>query len=182
MTTRKYNLRLLLFAVSAALAVVVVGCGGSGSSSSGGSETSEPSTGKPFKGSPEIVKFGKPAPASDAEAASKVLAENLEARESGDFAGQCASLTVVAQGEIVGAASKAKAKECPKKLEELAMPLSGTAALRVNTFDGTIDELRMEGQKAWALYHGNNSKNYAIPLQLEGGAWKVAAIVTTELG
>ena len=127
------------------------------------------------------MKFGKPAPASDVEAASKVLAENLEARESADFATQCASLTPAAQGEVVGSQTPKTAQECPKKLEELATPLKETEEIRTNTFDGVIDEMRLKGSIAYALYHGNDGKNYAIPLELEGMAWKVGSIVTTEI-
>lgn len=183
MTARKSIIRFLILAALAITAVAVAGCGSSGSSSSAESTASTESSaaGKPFKGEPKIVKFGKPAPAGDVEAASKVLAENLEARESADFATQCASLTPAAQGEVVGSQTPNTAQECPKKLEELATPLKETKEIRTNTFDGVIDELRMKGSNAYALYHGNDGKNYAMPLQLEGKVWRVGSIVTTEI-
>jgi hypothetical protein len=177
---------LLLLAVVAALAVA--GCGGSsgssgGTSSSGGSNTAETaSKTAAFKGPASIVKFGKPAPTSELEAASKVLSENLEARASGDFAGQCSSLTGAAQGEIVGSTNPGKrTAECPKKLEELASPLKSTEEVRADTLDAPIDELRVKGSEAFALYHGNDGKNYAMPLTQEEGTWKVASIVATEI-
>jgi hypothetical protein len=188
MTARKHIIRLLILVALAITAFAVAGCGSSDSGSSGSSPSAEspPSTEssaaeKPFKGEPKIVKFGKPAPPSDVEAASKVLAENLEARENADFATQCASLTPAAQGEVVGSQTPKTAQECPKKLEELASPLKQTEEIRTNTFDGVIDELRIKGSNAFALYHGNDGKNWAMPLQLEGKVWKVGSIVTTEI-
>ena len=183
MTARKYKIQLSLIAIFAAVALTAAGCGSSGSSSPETSSTSEPSAAAtPFKGQPQIVKFGKPAPASDREAASAVLAENLEAREAGDFATQCASLTVATQEEVVGPPNPSKRTgECSKQLEELAKPLKTTEEIRANTFDGSIDELRMQGSNAYALYHGTDGKNYAMPLELQGGAWKVGSIVTTEI-
>lgn len=66
-------------------------------------------------------------------------------------------------------------------LEGRAKPLSRTAGVRKNTFDGTIDELRVQGTEAWALYHGDDGRNYSIPLQQEAGGWKVGSILTTEI-
>jgi hypothetical protein len=71
--------------------------------------------------------------------------------------------------------------ECPSKLEAMAKPFNKTAEIRKDTFDGTIDEMRIKGTKAFALYHGNDGKNYSIPLQQEAGGWKVGSIVTTEI-
>jgi hypothetical protein len=188
MTALNYITRFLILAALTIVALLAAGCGGSSSSVGSSTASSKSSassassaTEKPFKGEPKIVKFGKPAPLGDVEAASKVLAENLEAREAADFATQCASLTPSAQGEVVGSQTPKTAQECPSKLKELATPLKETEEIRTNTFDGIIDELRLKGSRAYALYHGNDGKNWAMPLQLEGKVWKVGSIVTTEL-
>jgi hypothetical protein len=174
----------LLLALMTLVAAAMIGCGSSGSSSQSSSNTKAAvaAPGKPFTGPKELTKFGKPGSPSDIQAASKVLAENLEAREKADFAGQCASLNASTQTEITGAKKSAeRLGECPTKLEGMASPLSKTAGTRKDTFDGSIDELRVQGAKAWALYHGNDGKNYAIPLQREAGSWKVGSILTTEV-
>jgi hypothetical protein len=186
---------LLLLALVAAL--VIAGCGGSSgssgsSSSSAGFPTGESPTGESttaetaskagaFKGPAEITKFGKPASTSELEAASKVLSENLEARASADFAGQCASLTPSMQAEILETGTSTSSNSCGKALEEDATPLKATEQIRSDTLDAPIDELRIQGSEAWALYHGNDGKDWAMPLTQEEGTWKVASIVSTEL-
>lgn len=184
MSVSKIDTRLFLVVLLALVVGALTGCGSSGSSTE--SEGTDPATttpAKPFNGPAEITKFGQPAPPNDLQAASKVLAENLEARENADFAKQCASLNAEAQTEITGATQPAQRKsECGAKLKALAEPLKKTVEVRKNTFDGTIDELRVKGAKAYALYHGNDGKNYAMPLQQEEGSWKVGSIVTTEIG
>jgi hypothetical protein len=182
MPTTKLNTRLLLVLLAALATAAIAGCGNSNSSSSSGSTEAATPQAKPFTGPKEVTKFGKPGSRSDVQAASKILAENLEAREKADFAGQCASLNEEARTEITGATKSAEsASECPTKLEALATPLQQTAEARKDTFRGSIDELRVKGAKAFALYHGNDGKNYSIPLQQEEGSWKVGSIVTTEI-
>ena len=183
MTKTKFHIPLLL-AMLALAAAAIAGCGSSSSSSqsSSGTEAAATPPSKPFTGPKEITKFGKPGSPGDVQAASKILAENLEAREKANFASQCASLNASTQTEITGAKKSAeRVSECPTKLEGMASPLSKTAGTRKDTFDGSIDELRVQGAKAWALYHGNDGKNYAIPLQREAGGWKVGSILTTEI-
>jgi hypothetical protein len=198
MPTHKNIFQLASLLVVLGAAILIAGCGGgsggsSGSSSggaSGGESTTAEATSKggAFKGPAEITKFGKPALTSELETASKVLSENLEARENADFAGQCASLTSKMQSEVVeggspsGSGTPAKwAKECAPKLEEDATPLKATEQIRTDTLDAPIDELRVKGSEAWALYHGNDGKDWAIPLNQKEGTWKVASVVTTEL-
>ena len=185
MPATKLNIRLSFVLLLALTAGAIAGCGSSSSSSSSASGSTEAAASppaKPFKGPKEITKFGKPAAPADVQAASEVLAKNLEAREKADFSAQCASLNAEAQTEITGATKSAeRVSECPTKLEGLAKPLKETAEFRKDTFDGSIDELRVKGPKAFALYHGNDGKNYSIPLQLEAGGWKVGSIVTTEI-
>lgn len=173
-------------------------CGGSGSSES---ESQTPSSSLPqegstkqsrkppstqpqeaFKGPSEITKFGEPVSSSERDIASEVLTDNLEARQKGDFTKQCSTLNSATQIEISESSNAVTgASECPSKLEALAKPLNSTAEARKDNYDGSIDELRVKGAKAYALYHGNDGKNYAIPLQRESTGWKVASIVTTEI-
>ena len=40
----------------------------------------------------------------------------------------------------------------------MATPLKETAETRKDTFDGSIDEIRVKGHKAFALYHGSDGK------------------------
>jgi hypothetical protein len=47
----------------------------------------------------------------------------------------------------------------------------------VDTMKSSIGALRLIGDgQAFAFYHGNDGKDYLIPMELEGGSWKVAAL------
>ena len=169
--------------------VAVTGCGSSGGSdSSSGEEATQAVTGtKSFPHNPEskqYVAFGEEAASVEREAASAVLTENLKAREGADFAGQCSSLGKAGLETVVGALKASEVKsaktKCPTQLKELAEPLSNTKEARTNTLSGPIAALRVKGAKAYALYHGNDGNDYAMPREKEGGKWMVGSIVTTE--
>jgi hypothetical protein len=186
-----------LIAVAALLIALVAGCGGDSSSSStaaatdassastgststdSGSTAPDANSGKPAGGfgKNELSEFGAEAEPAELEAASKVLAENLEARETKDWAGQCASLSaqVVKRVENEAPAIGAK-KGCAARLEEQAP--GAPAILFKDTLPGQIDVLRVEGSSAYALYHGNDGKDYAMPMKLENGEWKVDSLTT----
>lgn len=169
------------------LALVMAGCGGSSSSSTGGGSSSSPDpAAKPepnaeFKtthGAKKIVNFGEEASLEEWEAANAVVVENLKAREAGDWAGQCKTLSQAGIEEIRGTK---KRSECPARLKEIGEPLSQTKRLREDTLPGSIQVLRVEGNEGYALYNGDNGNDYAVPLKKENGQWRVARLTTIRL-
>jgi hypothetical protein len=173
------------------LALIFAGCGGSSSSSpetstaaatnaaSTTGKASEPSAQFGKTGNPNpIVEFGHEAPASEREAVSPVVEKSLKARAAGDFATQCQTLSLAAIKKVPEAKTR---KDCPKALKEFASPLSETAQSRKNTLSGPIDAMRVKGNKGWALYHGNDGKDYGLALEKEGSTWKVGSVLTTEI-
>ena len=171
------------------LVVLIAGCGNSSSPNSAataattGSTTAAEDSGEPSAqfvkpGEPDqMVEFGHEASASEREVASKVVEKSLKARAAADFATQCQTLSLKGIKQVPGGSSR---KDCPKVLREFASPLSETAKARKNTLDGPIDAMRVKGKKGYALYHGNDGKNYAVPVEKEG-TWKVASVLTTEI-
>jgi hypothetical protein len=166
---------------AAAIAMVAIGCGGGSDSDANEAEAS-----KTFlvKGSQnKIPKFGEEADSDEREDASGVLEENLEARAAGDWAEQCSSLTAGAiksleeenaeRGEVQGS--------CAKDLAYQGEPESSTASIRENTMTGPIDALRVKGDRAWALYHGTNGKDYAMKMERSDDEWKVDSLTTSEV-
>lgn len=127
--------------------------------------------------------FGSPAGDAEREAASKVLGENLKARAGARWARQCSTLaaTTIKQVEAEARSLGGQAKGCANAVKTMAEPLSGTRASRAYTLMGVIDVLRVKGTAAYALYHGTGQKDYAMPMRKEGGGWKVASLVTTEV-
>jgi hypothetical protein len=187
-TTSIHNLARVL-ALLALAAVLLVGCGGGGSSTSASAtnasdEVAEPS--KEFhdpegpKGPEPVATFGKESGDAEREAASAVLTKNLTAREKADFATQCETLGKRGLEAFLGE-GKAERSKCQKELKKLAEPLSGSKEIRADTLTGEIAALRIKGSQAYALYHGNDGKDYAVPMEMEGASWKVGAIIPTEL-
>jgi hypothetical protein len=182
------------------LAVVwlVAGCGGGSSSDadadaqrseSDGIEASEPGEGEPSRSflskgdQNKIPKFGREASAKERAAASKVLEENLRAREAGNWSAQCASLTPEAIIEVKegAVAQGVGGGGCAKELKARAEPLQRSKPLRVNTLTGPIDALRFKGRRAYALYHGPGGQDYAMPMEKIKGTWKVNSLLEESL-
>jgi hypothetical protein len=159
------------------MAAAVVGCGGGSDSVAEASASFlNPKT------KSKIPKFGEEAVTAEREAASEVLERNLEARETGDWETQCATLTVGAVKKVEEEFSFFASKsDCVRSLTAASTPLSSSEAARANTMTGPIDALRTKGDRAFALYHGTQGKDYAMPMEMEDGEWKVDDVVTEEL-
>jgi hypothetical protein len=167
----------LIFLVAVSALLVLSACGGDSSSSQ-----STPSEGQPE--SSRLSSFGQEAGSDEREAASRVLEENLRARAAEDWPAQCASLSASLTKEIVERAELITAKKgagsCAKGLELEAEPVP--ASVLKDPMTGPIDALRVEGKKAYALFHGAGNMGYAMPMVEEGGRWKVGQLTTIELG
>ncbi len=165
-----------LLAASICLGLIVAGCGGGTATSA---TDPDPSAQFIEKGHENVIpRFGKESSVEEREEASAVLTENLKARAAGAFATQCKTLNK----EGVASIPEAKGKSsCPGALKKIGEPLSQTKKARKDTLTGPISALRVKGTKGYALYHGNDGKNYAMPMGKENGSWLVSAIVTTEL-
>lgn len=177
----------MLVVVAVLLAALLVGCGGGGSS---GSDSSAGEAGRQFKdpegpkGKEAVATFGKESGETERSAASAILTENLVARQEADFGKQCATLGKRGLESVLGPWKSADAKEvskCAKALKGFAEPLSSSKAIRKNTLSGEISALRVKGRRGYALYHGNDGNDYAMPMEKEGGSWKVGSITTIKL-
>ena len=195
MATQKVNPQLALLVAAVALIVFVVGCGGGSSSSSStpGSSTEDPSSEasaaflQPKSPNNKYVIFGSEASAAQRKVASNVLGESLKAREKPDFAAQCATLNAATIKEVVEPKKKtaktiAAPETCPDALKKLAEPFPDTEIARIDTLAGPISALRIKGAKAYALFHGTDKKDYAMPMEQEDGQWKVGALLAISLG
>lgn len=168
---------------AAALGALVAGCG-SGSSSEGSTASSAaPSAAFTKRGGNDgPATFGEAASDEEREAASRVLEENLKARAAADWARQCATLTAIRIAQIeTDAPNFGGGKGCVVTLREQAEPLAASKAARANTMTEPIAVLRVKGRRGYALYHGAGGKDYAMPMEKEGGEWKVAELATTNV-
>ena len=172
------------FATIAILATVLLtaGCGSGSTNSTQKSTELSAQFLRPQSPNNKYVTFGAEAPVTEREAASKVLAENLEAREAANFAAQCATLDLAEVEEVAEERGNQAKKICTKALRITAEPLKGSEKVRADPLVGRITALRVNGLKAYALFHGIDKIDYAVPMTKEGGDWKVGAILMTELG
>lgn len=177
MATRR-TLRLGPLLALICLGLLLAACGsGSSSSSSGNSEPSAQFLKQ--KGDEKFVEFGEEASAKEREAANVVVVRSLKARAAGEFVLQCETLNMTGIEEIPGAKNHAG---CLTALTKFAQPLAGTKIIRKDTLSGSIAVLRVKGRRGYALYHGNDGNNYAVPLEKEGGTWKLSAVNMIQLG
>jgi hypothetical protein len=189
-----------LLVTAVVLVIVAAGCGSGSNTSDGAADASnsgdaevearqpdEPEASKAFLTpgtKSKIVTFGEEASAKEREAASAVLEENFKAREAGEWAKQCSSLTASAIKDVKEIASTQGGEGgggCAKALGFRAKPLKLTKGLRENTLTGPIDALRFKDNRAYALYHGVGGRDYQMPMEKVDGEWKVDDLLTREL-
>jgi hypothetical protein len=68
-------------------------------------------------------------------------------------------------------------QKCAEALEAAAQKASNSLK---NTMVEPLAALRVNGKQAFAFYHGAKGKDYVIPMEKEGGEWKVAALLPEE--
>jgi hypothetical protein len=181
MLKRQGGPRVGLLLAILGLALLVAGCGGGGSSSSSQSTSAAAEPSAQFRtknGKNTIPTFGEEASEAERETANAVVVESLEAREAADFKTQCETLNETGLEGIPNAKNR---RDCPAALKEFAEPLPSTKKIRKDTLSGSITAFRVKGESGYALYHGNDGNDYALPLEKEGGSWKVSAVNTIKL-
>ncbi|HSS33910.1 MAG TPA: hypothetical protein VLL27_11575 [Solirubrobacterales bacterium] len=185
--------------VTVACVAVLTGCGGSGSSASSepssapsdstsaspkGSSTSvnppspveadEPSAEFAGKGrNGELATAGKESTVAEREAASTVAEASFKAAESRDWAGQCATLSA----ELIGGLEENSKAGCSRSLEQLANKNGGAPE---NPMVEPLAALRVNGNLAFAFFHGIEKRDFVVPMVREGSQWKLAALLPEE--
>ncbi|HEY2716155.1 MAG TPA: hypothetical protein VGI73_08035 [Solirubrobacterales bacterium] len=169
--------------IAIVLVLAFAGCGGGSSTADGGTVENEGSSqpSKEFLGpkkkqnSPAL--FGQVGSAEELEQVSQIVGESLKAREVGDWAGQCATLSMAAQKKVAEAAEKQKG--CSAQLEALGK--DAPKFLLRDNMAGSVAVFRFKGITGYALYHGDDQKDWAMPMEKEGAEWKVGALLAQQL-
>ncbi len=161
-------MRLLAIMVAAVLAAALLAaCGDSGS----GGGTAQ------FHGQSKdpVLEFG--AEGSDAELgqAEEAVREFLLVRSEGDWEAACAQLSASLVGKLehlAGSSTGLHDTSCPSFLETFVrLPKDEK---NETTVDG--GGLRQQGAQGYLVYYGKGQVIYAMPLDRDGDAWKVAAV------
>jgi hypothetical protein len=135
-------------------------------------------------GDNSIQESGKEGSPSETQAAAAVLHAYLDARVAHRWSDACFYLSAGFAATIEAFAERyAKGKgvkSCPEVLEALATGSSQQAL--VASAHADVGALRIEGDHGFVLYHGPGGEAYAMPMVLEGGAWKVGSLEGAPLG
>jgi hypothetical protein len=170
--------------IAAALALAASGLSACGSDDSSGADVDasttptvaeESQTGSASfdtEGYKKILSFGREAGPAEVEAAEAVVAAYLRARAELDGEAACSH---------IGRLSVRLLSNTPPDLEECAEGFVATASEipapeRASTMTDGLASLRVEGDRAYALYHGAKGVDYFIPMVKQGGEWKLAKL------
>lgn len=174
------------------LAAGLVACGGGGDSDSSSAETTSRGTehedsgggSEQFRvagGDNTIQEFGEEASDAEFEAVATALHGYLDARADRDWETVCGYMSrelaesmeaLAAKSEKVDGTSCAAAQE--------ALSIAVPNANREKAAEADIGSVRVEGEDAFAIYHGDKGVSFAMPMASEGGEWKVASLSATE--
>ena len=164
------------------------GCGASGGDPSGPSSTRAafyPWVKGPTReflepgGDNAIQTFGREGTKAEREQASEVIEAWMRARAVQDWKKDCSYFSKAYDTNITDDAhgvTHGTVKNCPQALAYFKHEASGDY---VNNLSGPIDSLRVgifKGQlnQGWAQYHGNDGKDWIVPMNKDNGQWKVS--------
>lgn len=185
-------LKRAIAVVGVLASVVVCGCGSSKPSSVGTSAEARPypwlkgpSRAFLVPGGDNVVQtFGEEATKKERQRASHVIALWMNARAARDWQQDCSYFSRAYVHSLVATdasqVTHGTVKTCPAALRFFGHRASGNYK---NNLSGEIDSLRVgEGEgvggnrvtSGYAQYHGNDGKDWVIPLEKEAGEWKVA--------
>lgn len=157
--------------VVALAAAVLAACG----SSSSGSDQFRDKTDSP------LLDFGEESSEGEREEAAAAVHAFYLARGREDWAAACAQLAPAMQSKIEHLAVSStdlEDKSCPSFLEAF-LNLSERER-QESAVDG--GSLREQGTRGFLIYSGAGEIVYAMPLNKDGEAWKVASLAPKRLG
>lgn len=129
-------------------------------------------------GDNSVQDYGEEAGGAELQQAAEATHSLLVAEVRGEWARACSLLAAEEQKRLeqqVAKASRSGGDGCAAALAAFTKPVSGSAAREITQVDAA--SLRHEGEQAFLIYVGAPEGTvYAMPLRLEGGAWKPTAI------
>lgn len=157
---------------------------GDDSTSDGGSAGSAGEGSAAFRskgGDNSIQEFGDEADEGERQAAEDSVNGYLQARADGDWKKSCEYLAAGAVKpleQLAESSPQLKGKGCAAIIGALSAQMP--ASSRSNPLVDGVAALRIEGDQAFALFHGPQGTDFFIPLAKEGDEWKVAALAASE--
>ncbi|MFL5874156.1 MAG: hypothetical protein ACJ75T_11895 [Solirubrobacterales bacterium] len=129
-----------------------------------------------------VQSYGEEGSAAEREEASNVIHAWMKARIAEDWGTDCSYISRAYRRNLVSDAhgvTNGRVTTCPGALEYFGDLASGYSG---NTLTGPIDSLRVQGPEdaeseweAWAQWHGPKGRDWVVPLERNGGVWKIAS-------
>ena len=168
-----------------ALLLGAIGCGGdsdtgSGESASAESERPFPNVEGPTReflvvGGDNVVQFfGTEGTEAERKQAARVIDPWMDARADSRWTADCGYMSRnYRKGLVVDAngVTNGRVTTCP---QALAYFVEAASVDQIDTFQGVVQSLRLEKDFAYAQYHGNDGKDWVVPLEREDGKWWIA--------
>lgn len=190
---RPFTAVLALLLAALALAACGSGDGGAGTTATSSARTTTtPSPSRPSAqsragaaqfevggGDNSIQEFGAEASGADFEAAATALHGYLDARAARAWRAACSYMSPLAAASLAQLSGESGRAGCPELLASLSAGIPAVSLREAASAD--VGALRTEGGRAFLLFHGAHGTDYFIPMALEGGSWKVAAIAASAI-
>jgi hypothetical protein len=132
-------------------------------------------------GDNSIQNFGQEADEAEREEAASALESYMRAFAAGNWAKSCRYLSdsaVRSLRQFAAGTAKLEGKGCAALLPPLVT--GAPASDRANTVTDGVASLRVGGERAFALYHGPDGVDYFMPMEKQGGTWKVTTLSPQE--
>jgi len=166
----------------------LIGCGGSGDETQAASEERlYPSVEGPAReflvrnGDNAVPMFGREATKAERDQASRVIEPWMRARAATDWKKDCSYFSrryvKALVAEDATKITDGRVKTCPQALAYFGEAASGDYK---NTMSGPIDSLRIGEGHGYALFHGSDGHDWALPMDRENGRWLVALAAPIE--
>lgn len=134
-------------------------------------------------GDNSIQESGSEASGAEITQAAAALHGYLDARAAHAWRAACSHMAAglaSSLGQLAGSSSAGKQPSCAQLLASLSAGLPPAVLREAAVAD--VGALRVEGSRAFILFHGAHGTSYFMPMSREGGGWKVAAIAPSALG
>jgi hypothetical protein len=158
------------------LVLVASGCGGRKNSAQTAKEpTRVAATPLPYEGGEKSIEdFGVEAEGSDRMALFGTFHSYLEALAAKDYETACTRLIARVHHSLERLAGKIGRDDCAAILPRLLAPTAATIARQ--QAGGHVTKIRVEGDRAFVVFHAPGARLYQFSLNKEGGEWGLTTV------
>lgn len=131
------------------------------------------------KGEKSIENFGEAATGATETSIVGVFKDYFRAIIDEDPAAACEYVAANVKESLQQIAGKGRQLECAQILPQVLAPTAPTIAHE--QLSGEIKRVRVEGDRAFVVFHAPGAKLYMLALRREDGAWKATTIASSVL-